>query len=158
MSYGTLVAVTFTASLAIVIGCSDSGASRERTVRYGRLEVRVAPESTPAPTEPVRGQLQLRGIDVDVLRRVPLPSGVEPVLGVVLPAGAYDVSFEPEATLLGNAPGMLAATPLAATEAGLPRVVVVIPAQPTRLLVRTRTPGAIDTAAQALDAAALAQR
>ena len=158
MSYRNFVAVTFTASLAIVIGCSDSGASRERTVRYGRLEVRVAPESTPAPTEPVRGQLQLRGIDVDVLRRVPLPSGVEPVLGVVLPAGAYDVSFEPEATLRGDASGTLAATPLAATEAGLPRVVVVVPAQPTRLLVRTRTLEEMDTSPHALGAAALAHR
>jgi hypothetical protein len=116
----------------------------------------------------VRGQLQLRGIDVDVQRRVPLPSGGEPALGVVLPAGAYDVSFEPEATLRGDASATLAATPLAATEAGLPRVVVIIPAQPTRLLVRTRTleqmdiaPHALDAAAldaAALDAAALAQR
>ena len=158
MSYRNFVAVTFTASLAAAIGCSDSGSSRVRTVRDGRLEVRVAPESTPAPTAPVRGQLQLRGIDVDVLRRVPLPSGVEPVLGVVLPAGAYDVSFEPEATLRGDASGTLAATPPAATEAGLPRVVVVIPAQPTRLLVRTRTLEEMDTAPPAHDTAALARR
>jgi len=158
MSYRNFMAVTFTASLATLIACSDSGSSPAQSVRYGRLEVRVAPESTPAPTEPLRGQLQLRGIDVDVQRRVPLPSGAEYALSLALPAGAYDVSFEPEATLRGDASAALAATPPAATEAGLPRVVVVVPARPTRLLVRTRTLDEMDTAPHAVDAAALARR
>jgi hypothetical protein len=158
MSYRNFLALTFAASWAAVLaGRGDSSSFEARGERSGRLEVRVVPESMPVPAEPVRGQLQLRGIDVDVRRHVSLPSGGEPALDIVLPAGAYDVSFEPEATPAGDAPGRFAATPLAAAEAGLPRIVVVISAQRTRLLVHTRTLRG-DTSPHALDAAALARR
>ena len=158
MSYRNFAAVTFTAGLAAVLGCSDGSSFEARTKRYGRLEVHVAPEITPAPAVPVRGQLQLRGIDVEIQRRVSLASGgSEGALELVLPAGAYDVSFEPEATPESDAASTLAATP-SANEAGLPRVIV-ISAQPTRLIVHTRTRLETDDAAtHTLDAAALARR
>ena len=139
MSFRNLIVLSLLSVGPALFGCD---AEHPRSTD-GALAIRVHPASGTLHAAAARGSFSLRGIDQVRRARIELPGGAYQTLHVPLPAGAYELEWEPAGqSALVSADAAAQEVQHQRSEPGmaLPRVVVIAASQLTLLDVSTTTP------------------
>jgi len=138
MSFRAFIALSLLSVDPALFGC-DTAHPRATD---GALALRVQPASGASHAAPARGSFSLRGIDQGRRARIELSGGAYQTLHVPLPAGSYELAWQPAGASTGvTADGVVQEQQQLRLEPGaLPRIVVIAASQLTLLDVSTTTP------------------